>query len=867
MADPQKFTPGYSYTNWQSSNPTKPLPGNRVDQDMANLQTSVSQIVDAIKDVRRSDGKLKNGIVTVDSLAPAVKAILGSSTYLSTVSDNIDAIITTADNIASVNTLAAIADDVSLVATIPLSVSTVAGIAADVTTVAGAVANVETAAAFVNSTITYAADAADSAAGALVSEGAAAVSALTARQASEASGAVVFYDTKALANAAVAALPVNQIVEVFNDESQGGARTRYRKEGSALVFKTVAGMDVDDTFLPSADTGLSSPQIIRKVLEQNITTSSIAATGADIRTALQAALNAAGANERKGRREVIIRGGDNYGLSAKVDVPSRVRVVFDGDARLVPTVTGAAGLMIEGARPASYVALTADAAKSSITVQLASTAAFSVGQDVFLRSQTLLPIAGFNLTLEPQKKCGQWCKVVGKTGTLLYLDTPLEYDYLVSASAEIGVGFLKTGVQIENFKWGEQGLAAVGGRGAHAKYVRDFSMFGVVVENTRAIGAADDSSRGGILLEDSIDGVIEDFTLRQIGYYGVSIDGASSRNRIARGFSSRSRHTISLVNGGDFGEPFDTLVDAVVSECSTLSGFDTHEYGDRTIFRNCISRYDTDRGFQVRSRGVLVEGCTAIGSSLDGLAGYDGAADFVVRNFAALDCKRTGMTFNRPVKVDGAVLKRNGKAGTNGRTGLVHRGGEFSNVRIEDTLGYATAFGSNGDIVAGITPARAVFRGLFAPYSAGLQDTLVLAAAEPEFDFRYLIFEDCDIRGYEFPFLKGAGSNQGLVAAPVAPQVSNCRTTDGLAGNETEGYVTLVGGTATIATTAVRKYMGQLFSVSSRPSYISSITINRITAGGAPGALGVGNITDRTSFTITSTSGTDTSVVKWKILN
>lgn len=71
MADPTKFTPGYSFTDWQTSNPTKPLPGNKVDQDMANLETSIDEIVDAIKDVRRSDGKLKNGIVTPDSLSPA----------------------------------------------------------------------------------------------------------------------------------------------------------------------------------------------------------------------------------------------------------------------------------------------------------------------------------------------------------------------------------------------------------------------------------------------------------------------------------------------------------------------------------------------------------------------------------------------------------------------------------------------------------------------------------------------------------------------------------------------------------------------------------------------------------------------------
>jgi hypothetical protein len=83
MADPTPFTPGYSFTDWQTSNPTKPLPGNKVDQDMANIETSIDEIVDAIKDVRRSDGKLKNGIVTVDSLDPTVAAGVGAGALAS----------------------------------------------------------------------------------------------------------------------------------------------------------------------------------------------------------------------------------------------------------------------------------------------------------------------------------------------------------------------------------------------------------------------------------------------------------------------------------------------------------------------------------------------------------------------------------------------------------------------------------------------------------------------------------------------------------------------------------------------------------------------------------------------------------------
>jgi hypothetical protein len=74
MSDPTPYTPGYSYTGWEAVNPTKPKPGPELDNDFANVARSVGETITALKDIRRSDGKLKNGIVTVDSLAPGVSA-------------------------------------------------------------------------------------------------------------------------------------------------------------------------------------------------------------------------------------------------------------------------------------------------------------------------------------------------------------------------------------------------------------------------------------------------------------------------------------------------------------------------------------------------------------------------------------------------------------------------------------------------------------------------------------------------------------------------------------------------------------------------------------------------------------------------
>ncbi len=69
MADPTKYTVSYDFTNLPAANDAP-----RLNNELANIQTSISQVVEAIKDIRRSDGKLNNGIVHKESLAPGVSA-------------------------------------------------------------------------------------------------------------------------------------------------------------------------------------------------------------------------------------------------------------------------------------------------------------------------------------------------------------------------------------------------------------------------------------------------------------------------------------------------------------------------------------------------------------------------------------------------------------------------------------------------------------------------------------------------------------------------------------------------------------------------------------------------------------------------
>ncbi|HRP25407.1 hypothetical protein [Thauera sp.] len=77
MADPTPYAVSYSFSGFQATSPNSPLPAPRVDDEYANIATSIGTLVGAVTDVRREDGALKNSIVTVDSLHPSVGVRLG----------------------------------------------------------------------------------------------------------------------------------------------------------------------------------------------------------------------------------------------------------------------------------------------------------------------------------------------------------------------------------------------------------------------------------------------------------------------------------------------------------------------------------------------------------------------------------------------------------------------------------------------------------------------------------------------------------------------------------------------------------------------------------------------------------------------
>ena len=72
MADPTKYSKGYSFEGYQANNPSKPLPAPRLDDELEKVALSIDETIDALKDVRRSDGTSVVRVGTAPISASAV---------------------------------------------------------------------------------------------------------------------------------------------------------------------------------------------------------------------------------------------------------------------------------------------------------------------------------------------------------------------------------------------------------------------------------------------------------------------------------------------------------------------------------------------------------------------------------------------------------------------------------------------------------------------------------------------------------------------------------------------------------------------------------------------------------------------------
>ncbi len=73
MSYPDIYEVGYNYTGFQQAQGDNSFPGTQLDADLAGLQDSIENVAAFLEGFTRSDGALKNGVVTYDSLSPGLQ--------------------------------------------------------------------------------------------------------------------------------------------------------------------------------------------------------------------------------------------------------------------------------------------------------------------------------------------------------------------------------------------------------------------------------------------------------------------------------------------------------------------------------------------------------------------------------------------------------------------------------------------------------------------------------------------------------------------------------------------------------------------------------------------------------------------------
>lgn len=78
MAQPTPYARAYSFTSFQGSSPSTPLPGTRVDTEFDAVANTIDQVLENLALIQRDDGGLANEIVSVASLSSPVKTLMAS---------------------------------------------------------------------------------------------------------------------------------------------------------------------------------------------------------------------------------------------------------------------------------------------------------------------------------------------------------------------------------------------------------------------------------------------------------------------------------------------------------------------------------------------------------------------------------------------------------------------------------------------------------------------------------------------------------------------------------------------------------------------------------------------------------------------
>lgn len=81
MSQPTQYTRLYNFTDYQTVNPTKPLPATNLDAELNAVELTLDETLTNLALLQRDDGKLVNQLVTPESLSAATLAIISQGEY------------------------------------------------------------------------------------------------------------------------------------------------------------------------------------------------------------------------------------------------------------------------------------------------------------------------------------------------------------------------------------------------------------------------------------------------------------------------------------------------------------------------------------------------------------------------------------------------------------------------------------------------------------------------------------------------------------------------------------------------------------------------------------------------------------------
>lgn len=81
MSQPTPYSRLYNFTDYQTVNPTKPLPATNLDAELNAVELTLDETLTNLAQIQRDDGKLVNQVVTPESLSAATLAIISQGEY------------------------------------------------------------------------------------------------------------------------------------------------------------------------------------------------------------------------------------------------------------------------------------------------------------------------------------------------------------------------------------------------------------------------------------------------------------------------------------------------------------------------------------------------------------------------------------------------------------------------------------------------------------------------------------------------------------------------------------------------------------------------------------------------------------------